>query len=124
MKDYPPVSVRHARNQDISLTPPKLAGQCGRLRCCLRFEYDCYCELRREAPPVDGKVRDGAGREGAVVDRNLLTGKAQVMFEGGRLEWQTFGDLTILARPAREKLPKPAPVAEDEDETIPEDGEE
>ena len=122
MKDYPPVSVRHARNQDISLTPPKLAGQCGRLRCCLRYEYDGYCEMRREAPPVDGRVRDAAGREGVVVDRNLLTRKAQVMFEGARLEWQTFGELTILARPAKERLPKPPPVPEDEDEAIPEDG--
>lgn len=45
------VTTTHARYQDLSLNPQKLAGQCGKLKCCLNYELDCYIDAQREFPP-------------------------------------------------------------------------
>ncbi len=47
------VTTTHARYQDLSLNPQKLAGQCGKLKCCLNYELDCYIDLQREFPPKE-----------------------------------------------------------------------
>jgi len=44
------VSTNHARGQHLSLNPQKLAGQCGKLKCCLNFEYDCYVDAQKDFP--------------------------------------------------------------------------
>jgi cell fate regulator YaaT (PSP1 superfamily) len=44
------VTTTHARYQDLSLNPQKLAGQCGKLKCCLNYELDCYIDAQREFP--------------------------------------------------------------------------
>ena len=49
LREFQPVSVKMAKEQGLSLNPSKLAGMCGRLKCCLRYEYDTYLELRRAA---------------------------------------------------------------------------
>ena len=51
-----------AKEQGLSLNPSKLAGMCGRLKCCLRYEYDTYLELRRALPPSARKVESRQGR--------------------------------------------------------------
>jgi len=45
------VTTTHAKYQELSLNPQKLAGQCGKLKCCLNFEFDCYLEAQRSFPP-------------------------------------------------------------------------
>jgi cell fate regulator YaaT (PSP1 superfamily) len=47
------VTTTHAKYQDLSLNPQKLAGQCGKLKCCLNFELDCYVDAQRSFPPKD-----------------------------------------------------------------------
>jgi cell fate regulator YaaT (PSP1 superfamily) len=44
------VSTNHARGQHLSLNPQKLAGQCGKLKCCLNYEYDCYIDAQKDFP--------------------------------------------------------------------------
>ncbi len=65
--DFQPVSIRMAKEQDLPLNPLKISGLCGRLMCCLRYEYDAYKDFKTRAPkrgtPVDtplgtGKVSD------------------------------------------------------------------
>ena len=47
------VTTTHAKYQELSLNPQKLAGQCSKLKCCLNFELDCYVEAQRSFPPMD-----------------------------------------------------------------------
>ncbi len=45
------VTTTHAKYQELSLNPQKLAGQCSKLKCCLNFEFDCYVDAQRSFPP-------------------------------------------------------------------------
>jgi cell fate regulator YaaT (PSP1 superfamily) len=47
------VTTTHAKYQELSLNPQKLAGQCGKLKCCLNYEFDCYVDAQRSFPPKD-----------------------------------------------------------------------
>ncbi|HRZ42775.1 MAG TPA: regulatory iron-sulfur-containing complex subunit RicT [Bacteroidales bacterium] len=47
------VSTNHARGQQLSLNPQKLAGQCGKLKCCLQYEYDCYVDAQKDFPDTN-----------------------------------------------------------------------
>src|SRR6056297_354912 len=58
----PPVSMKMAKLQKASLDPTKISGRCGRLKCCLRYEYDTYDEMRRELPPVGSEIVTADGR--------------------------------------------------------------
>lgn len=78
MRDFGPVSIKMAKAQDLSLNPSKLAGMCGRLKCCLRYEYDTYVSLRRTLPRAGKKVKSVKGN-GKVVRQILL--KQSVLVE-------------------------------------------
>ncbi len=66
LREFHAVSVKMAKEQDLSLNPSKLAGMCGRLKCCLRYEYETYLELKRSLPAVGRKVTSVKG-DGVVV---------------------------------------------------------
>ncbi len=51
--NFQSVTTTHAKYQELSLNPQKLAGQCGKLKCCLNFEVDCYVDAQRSFPPKD-----------------------------------------------------------------------
>lgn len=55
------VSTSAARYQDISLNPQKLAGQCGKLKCCLNYEVDAYIDAQRDFPPANVTLNTGEG---------------------------------------------------------------
>jgi len=71
MRDFGVVSVKMAKAQGLSLNPSKLAGMCGRLKCCLRYEYDTYLELGRALPAIGSSVESVKG-EGVVTRHNIL----------------------------------------------------
>ena len=56
LSEMPPVSMKMAKLQRATLDPSKISGRCGRLKCCLRYEYDTYQELQRDLPPVGADV--------------------------------------------------------------------
>ncbi len=62
--DFEPVSVRMAKDQDLPLNPLRIAGACGRLMCCLKYEHPLYQEFAEKAPAVGSEVEtpDGDGR--------------------------------------------------------------
>ena len=66
LREFHAISVKMAKEQDLSLNPSKLAGMCGRLKCCLRYEYETYLELKRALPAVGRKVTCVKG-DGVVV---------------------------------------------------------
>ncbi len=61
MTNFPSVSIRMAKEQDLPLNPQKISGVCGRLYCCLTFEYEDYKELRGKLPKVGSMVSTPAG---------------------------------------------------------------
>lgn len=79
--EFQPVSIRMAKEQDLPLNPLKISGLCGRLMCCLRYEYDAYKDFKQRAPKVGTPVDfpDGsAGRISAMnVPREMLTVRQQ-----------------------------------------------
>jgi cell fate regulator YaaT (PSP1 superfamily) len=71
LREFQAVSVKMAKEQGLSLNPSKLSGMCGRLKCCLRYEYDTYLELRRDLPRIGARVTSLKG-DGEVVRQNVL----------------------------------------------------
>jgi len=71
LREFQAVSVRMAKEQGLSLNPSKLSGMCGRLKCCLRYEYDTYLELRRALPKIGAQVTSLKG-DGVVLRHNVL----------------------------------------------------
>src|ERR1039457_254878 len=70
LKDFEPVSVRMAKDQDLPVNPLRIAGACGRLMCCLKYEHPLYQDFRKDAPPVGASVTSPAG-PGTVVGHNV-----------------------------------------------------
>ncbi len=71
LQEFQPVSVKMAKEQSLSLNPSKLAGMCGRLKCCLRYEYQTYVDMRRALPAVGAAVQSVKG-DGVIVRQNVL----------------------------------------------------
>src|SRR5216683_1247781 len=70
LKDFEPVSVRMAKDQELPVNPLRIAGACGRLMCCLKYEHPLYQDFRKDAPPVGASVTSPAG-PGTVVGHNV-----------------------------------------------------
>jgi cell fate regulator YaaT (PSP1 superfamily) len=70
LKDFEPVSLRMARDQDLPVNPMRIAGACGRLMCCLKFEHPLYQEFRAGAPALGEQVDTPEG-SGTVVGHNV-----------------------------------------------------
>lgn len=71
LTDFRPVSVKMAKNQNLSLNPTKISGVCGRLMCCLSYEHDIYEEFIKSLPKV-GKLVSTAKGDGCVLKHNPL----------------------------------------------------
>ncbi len=83
LKEMPPVSMKMAKLQKATLDPTKISGRCGRLKCCLRYEYDTYEEYRRELPSVGTFVVTKLG-QGKVIHQEILAQKLMVVYEDNR----------------------------------------
>ncbi len=75
--DFEPVTIKMAKEQNLSLNPAKISGICGRLFCCLKYEHETYRQMLRRIPSYGSKVRCEAGT-GDVVESNVLTGMVKV----------------------------------------------
>lgn len=83
LRDFQPVSVKMAKEQNLALNPSKISGQCGRLLCCLDYEYETYCNLRKNFPKCGKRVRT-ATCDGTVEKMNLLTGELILRLGDGK----------------------------------------
>ncbi|MDG2389157.1 MAG: regulatory iron-sulfur-containing complex subunit RicT [Planctomycetaceae bacterium] len=95
LNEMPPVSMKMAKMQKATLDPNKISGRCGRLKCCLRYEYDTYKEYQRELPKVGATVmtREGQGR---VVAQEILAQKVLVNYEGGTTKMTDASDIVTV----------------------------
>lgn len=83
--DFEPVSIKMAKDQNLSLNPTKISGLCGRLMCCLKFEHDNYESVRDELPRVGCLVVTSMGN-GKVLSINAGERKVKVhLFEMGKV---------------------------------------
>jgi len=105
LTEFSPISIKMAKAQGISLTPSEITGMCGRLRCCLIYEYQQYVEARKQLPKRNKRVITPQG-EGKVIDSYPLKDSVLVEVEGvgreefGRLEIQPWDELEELRRKA------------------------
>jgi len=95
LQEFQSVSVKMAKEQNLSLNPSKLAGMCGRLKCCLRYEYQTYVELRRTLPKVNAAVESVKGN-GVVTRQNVLRQTVVIRrADDGTLVEATLDDLVV-----------------------------
>jgi cell fate regulator YaaT (PSP1 superfamily) len=98
LSEMPPVSMRMAKLQKATLDPSKISGRCGRLKCCLRYEFDVYQELQRELPPVGAEIITSKGRA-RVLAQEILAGQLLLEMEDHRrLSLDASEVLTVLSR--------------------------
>jgi len=107
LKDFEPVSVRMAKEQQLSLNPSKISGVCGRLMCCLTYEHPIYQELRKHLPRLGKRIKVPEG-EGKIIRYNLIRQTVTLeMNEGQEVE------LSLSQLP-------PSPPPKEPEETDPE----
>jgi len=82
LKNFEPVSIRMAKEQNLSLNPTKISGLCGRLMCCLNYEYDTYRYLRKYFPRINSVVETETG-PARVIRHNIIRGLVTVKYFGG-----------------------------------------
>ncbi len=80
LEHFHPVSIKMAKEQNLSLNPAKISGACGRLMCCLKYEQDTYEKCAKSSPRIGSMVSTPNGM-GTVVDGNVLTGFYQVRMQ-------------------------------------------
>ena len=83
LSDFIPVSIKMAKEQNLSLNPTKISGVCGRLMCCLKHEEETYEELNRKLPAVGDYVTTDDGLKGEVHSVNVLRQLVKVIVEVG-----------------------------------------
>jgi cell fate regulator YaaT (PSP1 superfamily) len=91
LQDYDKVSIKMAKLQGLSLNPQKITGCCGKLMCCLRYEYGYYQENFKKMPKVNSVVSTADG-EGTVVSNDVLKQqvKLKMVGEDGSLEYRVY----------------------------------
>ena len=79
LSEFVPVSIKMAKEQNLSLNPTKISGVCGRLMCCLKHEQDTYEYLNEKLPNVGDFVRTVDGNKGEVMSVNVLRQKVKIV---------------------------------------------
>jgi cell fate regulator YaaT (PSP1 superfamily) len=101
LRDFEAVTVKMARDQGLALNPSRLAGMCGRLKCCLRYEYATYVELKRSLPNTGRHVETVKG-DGKVLRQNILKQTVVIQRDDdGVLVEVTLEDMVDARRPAQ-----------------------
>lgn len=95
LEDFEKVSIKMAKNQNLSLNPQKLNGMCGKLMCCLKYEDDMYAEILKRMPKVSSKVHTPDG-DGVVKSLDVLKEQVEVMFTRGDETERKIYDLSQL----------------------------
>ncbi|BEQ17123.1 PSP1 domain-containing protein [Desulfoferula mesophila] len=82
LKDFEPVSVKMAKEQNLSLNPTKISGLCGRLMCCLTYEFETYRSLKKDLPKLGKRLVLADGREAKVIRQNVLEKRVTLYVPG------------------------------------------
>lgn len=105
LSDFVPVSIKMAKEQNLSLNPTKISGVCGRLMCCLKYEQDTYEYLNSRLPAVGEKVNTPEGIVGEVKSISVLRQLVKVIIDNGdekELREYTVDELKLKPRQRRD----------------------
>jgi cell fate regulator YaaT (PSP1 superfamily) len=91
-----------AKEQNLSLNPSKISGMCGRLMCCLTYEYGYYEKAKKDIPKIGKKVKTIHGK-GKVVRQNLLTKTLTITLNSGDEIEASFDDIVNYAPSDKKK---------------------
>ena len=98
----PPVSMKMAKLQKATLDPTKISGRCGRLKCCLRYEYDTYVEMQKELPPVGSEIVTADGKA-TVLGQEILAAQLLIENEANRRSVIDAAEVITVTRIGRGK---------------------
>ena len=115
LREFIPVSIKMAKNQNLALNPTKVSGGCGRLLCCLTYENDLYTELRQKMPARGAPVELQDGSRGDVRTTDLLNQSARVELSDGQQVDVPISQLNVIKKP---KKPAKKPEKEEWGEDI------
>ncbi len=90
--EFDTVSIKMAKNQNLSLNPQKISGVCGKLLCCIKYEDDVYTELKQTMPDLYEFVETEQGKA-KVIGVNILGQKVQLKYAEGNTEWLEVSEL-------------------------------
>jgi cell fate regulator YaaT (PSP1 superfamily) len=123
LTDFHPVSVRMAKQQGLALNPTKISGQCGRLLCCLGYEYDTYCKMAKKLPKSGSKATlDGQAVE--ILSSQTLSQTVTVRCQNKTIQNVPLADLNAVKRPPKgEQKPAGQNDAKSDTPDKPADGE-
>ncbi len=124
LSDFNPVSIKMAKEQNLSLNPTKISGLCGRLMCCLKNEEETYEYLNKSMPRRGDAAITPDGEEGTVYNVNILRQRVAVMFEtndtrevreydADELDFAPKGTRQLVPKPKKESSEESAPVVRD-----------
>lgn len=108
LSDFEAVSIKMAKEQNISLNPSKISGNCGRLMCCLKYENDVYEEKLQRLPNIGAIVKTEEG-QGEVDNIEILKEKVRVKFrseEGNTYKKYDVKDIKVIKDIAKERINK------------------
>jgi cell fate regulator YaaT (PSP1 superfamily) len=83
IEKFGPVSIRMAKEQGLSLNPTKISGQCGRLMCCLTFEYEMYKKIKSQFPKIGETVKT-KNAKGKVIRHNTIFNRIAIRLDDGQ----------------------------------------
>ena len=110
LDEFQPVSIKMAKEQNLSLNPTKISGVCGRLMCCLKYEQEHYEQTRKKMPKTGREVSTPAGT-GIVSDLNILKETVSVRITNGDSSEIKEFPLEDIVRPDTEKPHENTPPA-------------
>ncbi|MFN3431522.1 MAG: stage 0 sporulation family protein [Candidatus Sericytochromatia bacterium] len=96
LKEFAPINIKLAKEQDLSLNPSKLSGACGRLKCCLSYEVDAYREMKASLPKQGDRVLTAEG-EGRVLDVRAANERCLIELLDGRVLEIAGNRMNVLA---------------------------
>lgn len=124
LNDFNPVSIKMAKEQNLSLNPTKISGLCGRLMCCLKNEEETYEYLNKSMPRRGDAAVTPDGEEGTVYNVNILRQRVAVIFEkndtrevreydADELDFAPKGSRQLVPKPKKETSEESGPIVKD-----------
>ncbi len=116
-RQFESINIKLARDQGMPITPGKISGTCGRLLCCLNYEYSNYVEEAKKMPPVGSGVMtpDGLGCVAAV---NLLNSKINVKLQDGKTKEFTKNEIEMIDADLNIDIDKPTGYSNSDDSEV------
>lgn len=107
LTDFPQISIKMAKEQNLSLNSPKISGCCGKLMCCLRHEQDVYADLNAKLPDLKSPVKTPSGEIGEVKAVNVLRQKVTVVIKKEKsddVEIREYNASELQFKPSKKKM--------------------